>query len=77
MRRRYNGALTVQGVVDFLRFYGPTSIAVLDLAFFEPNQEEILQLLQHMVQQSIVNYRDGRKVNAKRPLPAVSLIGQK
>lgn len=68
--------LCVQGVVDFVRHYGPTSIAVLELAFEHASPTVLDQLLHHMVQQEILFYHEYRKTDAGRSIPGVALQGQ-
>jgi len=68
--------LCVQGVVDFVRHYGLTSVAVLELAFEHATPIGLSQLLHHMVAQEILLHCEARKVNGKRSIPAVALQGQ-
>jgi len=65
-----------QRIVDALREYGPTTLGVLDLMFYNKNPNVILQHIEHLIHEGIVLACDGRKVGAKRPMPALALKGQ-
>lgn len=69
------GPLTASYVVRFLRQYGATSFATLDL-LFAAQPHELTELLDHMYREGLIVYGFARKETpGGRKIPAVGLKG--
>ena len=68
--------LLAQFIVDWLREYGPTSVAIFDLSFCEDHLTELMEEMGTLIERGIIVNCDGRKVGGKRPIPAIALKDQ-
>jgi hypothetical protein len=65
-----------QFVLDFLREYGPTSLAIFDLFVCETHKATLHEEIEYLLNQDLIVTCEGRKVGGKRPIPAFALRSQ-